>query len=217
MSEYTWVTSERKRDTWLQIWYVIYTILLECWLNKRVCNWNNCSLRHQDKSNYNIGYANFVPIAAVCVKDVFNISSWTITWVPVLLVVKLQIRWAWTNYLNSHNGAENVIDLSGTGLDRIQVRPHCYKIAVIWWFYRQYCTPLQSWSYSSPLLVIFHTLRKRRCCVTSTIARFVGPTWDPSGADRTQVGPMLAIWTLLYGLFNNRNIWHVKPLSAAKT
>ena len=29
------------------------------------------------------------------------------------------------------------------------------------------------------------------------IARFMGPTWGPSGADRTQVGPMLAQWTLL--------------------
>ena len=28
------------------------------------------------------------------------------------------------------------------------------------------------------------------------IARFMGPTWGPSGADRTQVGPMLAPWTL---------------------
>ena len=31
----------------------------------------------------------------------------------------------------------------------------------------------------------------------SQIARFMGPTWGPSGADRTQVGPMLAPWTLL--------------------
>ena len=31
----------------------------------------------------------------------------------------------------------------------------------------------------------------------SLIARFMGPTWGPSGADRTQVGPMLAPWTLL--------------------
>ena len=30
-------------------------------------------------------------------------------------------------------------------------------------------------------------------------ARFKGPTWSPSGADRTQVGPMLAPWTLLSG------------------
>ena len=26
-----------------------------------------------------------------------------------------------------------------------------------------------------------------------------GPTWDPPGADRTQVGPMWATWTLLSG------------------
>ena len=31
------------------------------------------------------------------------------------------------------------------------------------------------------------------------IARFVGPTWGPSGAGRTQVGPMLAPGTLLSG------------------
>ena len=31
------------------------------------------------------------------------------------------------------------------------------------------------------------------------IARFTGPTWGPPGADRTQVGPMLAPWTLLSG------------------
>ena len=29
--------------------------------------------------------------------------------------------------------------------------------------------------------------------------RFMGPTWGPSGADRTQVGPMFAPWTLLSG------------------
>ena len=27
----------------------------------------------------------------------------------------------------------------------------------------------------------------------------MGPTWGPSGADRTQVGPMLTLWTLLSG------------------
>ena len=31
------------------------------------------------------------------------------------------------------------------------------------------------------------------------IARFLGPTWGPSGADGTQVGPMLASGTLLSG------------------
>ena len=33
----------------------------------------------------------------------------------------------------------------------------------------------------------------------SLIARLMGPTWGPSGADRTQVGSMLAPWTLLSG------------------
>ena len=36
--------------------------------------------------------------------------------------------------------------------------------------------------------------------VCTMIARFMGPTWGPSGTDRTQVGPMLAPWTLLSGL-----------------
>ena len=31
------------------------------------------------------------------------------------------------------------------------------------------------------------------------IARFMGPTWGPSGADRTHMGPMLTPWTLLFG------------------
>ena len=35
--------------------------------------------------------------------------------------------------------------------------------------------------------------------VTPLIARFMGPTWGPSGAERTQVGPMVAPWTLLSG------------------
>ena len=35
---------------------------------------------------------------------------------------------------------------------------------------------------------------------TSQIASFMGPTWGPSGTDRTQLGPMLAPWTLLSGI-----------------
>ena len=35
------------------------------------------------------------------------------------------------------------------------------------------------------------------CYWTPLIARFMGPTWGPSGADRTQVGPILGPWTLL--------------------
>ena len=36
--------------------------------------------------------------------------------------------------------------------------------------------------------------------VYSLIAMFMGPIWGASGADRTQVGPMLAPWTSLSGL-----------------
>ena len=40
------------------------------------------------------------------------------------------------------------------------------------------------------------------------IARFIGPTWCPSGADRTQVGPMLALWILLSGnIIHNDSIY----------
>ena len=35
--------------------------------------------------------------------------------------------------------------------------------------------------------------------IHTLIARFMGPTLGPRGADRTQVGPMLAPWTLLSG------------------
>ena len=44
------------------------------------------------------------------------------------------------------------------------------------------------------------------------IASFMGPTWGPSGADRTQVGPVnLAIWdvVLVYGLY-----WLFYPYSS---
>ena len=48
-----------------------------------------------------------------------------------------------------------------------------------------------------------HLHTSRPCCVHSVkptlIARFMGPTWGPSGADRTQVGLILATWTLLSG------------------
>ena len=36
---------------------------------------------------------------------------------------------------------------------------------------------------------------------TFLIARLMRPAWGPSGADRTQVGPMLVPWTLLSGMF----------------
>ena len=40
----------------------------------------------------------------------------------------------------------------------------------------------------------------------------MGPTWGPSGADRTQVGLMLAPWTLLYGITTFVNWTHKKNI-----
>ena len=42
--------------------------------------------------------------------------------------------------------------------------------------------------------------------ISSLIAKFMGPTWGPSEADRTQVGPMLAPWSLLSGYIAT-DIW----------
>ena len=57
-------------------------------------------------------------------------------------------------------------------------------------------SPLQPMHYSClPLQPIHYSLY-----FTTVIARFMGQTWGPSGADRSQVGPILAPWTLLSGL-----------------
>ena len=37
----------------------------------------------------------------------------------------------------------------------------------------------------------------------SQIAKFMGPTWGPHGSCRPQIGPMLAPWTLLSGLWTH--------------
>ena len=48
----------------------------------------------------------------------------------------------------------------------------------------------------------------------SLIAKFMGLEWGPSGADRTQVGPMLAPWILLSGV--TQKTYHLsKPMTCA--
>ena len=72
-------------------------------------------------------------------------------------------------------------------------------------------------TYSLYLISYFVNTKKSQCIVKTTtrqfqydskpttshtttlIARYMGPTWGPSGADRAQMGPMLAPWTLLSG------------------
>ena len=55
-------------------------------------------------------------------------------------------------------------------------------------------------------------LQLGRCCNVGALkvqepSRFRGPTWGPSGADRTQVGSMLAPWTLLSGSVKLAGYW----------
>ena len=45
-------------------------------------------------------------------------------------------------------------------------------------------------------------MQKKRKGAITLFANFMGLTWGLPGADRTQVGPMLAPWSLLYGQFN---------------
>ena len=55
-------------------------------------------------------------------------------------------------------------------------------------------------NYSKVFAEIGCSLSELLCCGMSLIARFMGPTRGPYGANRTQVGPMLAPWTLLSGV-----------------
>ena len=67
---------------------------------------------------------------------------------------------------------------------------------------------VSSYHYTSPIFsttnVTTSLLQSKGAChlvaiagAIILIAKFMGPTWGPSGADSTQMGPMLAPWTLL--------------------
>ena len=60
--------------------------------------------------------------------------------------------------------------------------------SIDWW-------PSWQRAYLKPI----HAHISRHCLFPPLITRLMGPTWGPSGADRTQVGPMLAPWALLSG------------------
>ena len=42
--------------------------------------------------------------------------------------------------------------------------------------------------------------------ILSQIARFIGPTLDPPGSCRPQMGPMLATWSLISGLVSHTSL-----------
>ena len=111
-----------------------------------------------------------------------------------------------------------------TGRSRTQYRvQECNRLCgcSIWCRYL-YLIKTLDWTKSLWVLLHFRCTRRciRRCCCiyhctwyaaarrwevivaiyTSLIARFMRPIWGPPGTDRTQVGPMLAPWTLLSGM-----------------
>ena len=80
---------------------------------------------------------------------------------------------------------------------------------ILWWLYHSMkvsftadCTKHVPEVWKTTRIISWSLLTNRKHChkISSLVARFVGPTWGPSGADRTQVGPMLAPWTLLSGV-----------------
>ena len=78
-------------------------------------------------------------------------------------------------------------------IGKVHFKPEHCKIWSNFKFDRNIVSGTVAWSESS--------MMKDISCPMSLIARFMGPTWGPPGADRTQVGPMWATWTLLSGMF----------------
>ena len=77
---------------------------------------------------------------------------------------------------------------------------------VISWYWDE-CT----WKFEIRKLIAKRQSHIATTLQASLIARFMGPKWGPYGADRTQVGPMLAPWTLLSGMPFNLFLQHHLP------
>ena len=56
---------------------------------------------------------------------------------------------------------------------------------------------------------------KRNITNETQIAKFMGPTWGPPGSCRPQMGPMLALWTLISG--NVSKVWLLLHCPSPKT
>ena len=60
--------------------------------------------------------------------------------------------------------------------------------------WQEYCKNMAS-------VFCFPLLAGMFVCLHAQIAKFMGPTWGPSGTCRPQMGPILAPWTLLSGWY----------------
>ena len=71
-----------------------------------------------------------------------------------------------------------------------------------YWTWRYFCSSKSATWYvcESMLLCVFENYSsKMTVTYPGQIARFMGPTWGPTGSCRTLMGPMLAPWTLISG------------------
>ena len=94
----------------------------------------------------------------------------------------------------------------------------------MWQICRSYCnifrTDMKKKNYTDRVLrwAINHMSLKimgKPWLLISQIARIVGPTWDPPGSCRPQMGPMLAPWILLSGMFYYSHCFVTKSQSAS--
>ena len=76
------------------------------------------------------------------------------------------------------------------------------SVVSVWPTYHTRCQ-----SCLSRLVQVLYAASLPESVMTSQMAMFMGPEWGPTGADRTQVDPILAPWTLLSGLLSVEILW----------
>ena len=74
-----------------------------------------------------------------------------------------------------------------------------YVLIAIWYYQHSFCWYSASLFGRGAWITVPCRITGPCGLETALIARSMGPTWGPPGADRTQVGPMLAPRTLLSG------------------
>ena len=96
----------------------------------------------------------------------------------VVLMTRPAWRWltATRRLINDTNGVTNIHSTDRWSRERVKLASQQSGQLPLWW--------------QTHLIYTF--------MMNSLIAMLMGPTLDPSGADSTQVGPMLAPWPLLY-------------------
>ena len=104
------------------------------------------------------------------------------------------------------NASENIV----SKIAAILSRPQCFKQSPYW------CATYADGTFRMELLMVFgsffgnihygHDINF--WALVYLRARFMGPTSGPSGAGNTQVGPMLAPWTLL-SVYGIHQLFHI--------